>query len=109
MFAVLPISPGSISRGLYVVWVAWRRKLASRLRIALALSFWRYVGFFSFPLQMVQTFPALSRFAASLWVARLIRLIPHYGKPGGLLEHRIFDLFFNLPLTIGRLRRERSS
>ncbi len=109
LFAVLPISPGSISRGLYVVWVAWRRKLAARLRIALALSFWRYVGFFSFPLQMVQAFPALSRFAASLWVARLIRLIPHYGKTGGLLEHRIFDLLFNLPLTIGRLRRERTA
>ena len=105
-FAILPISPGSIVRGLYVAWVAWRRKQLSRLRIALLLSFWRYIGFLGFPLQMAYTFPALSRFAATLWVSRLINFIPHYGKPGSLLEHRIFDLLFNVPLSLARLYRD---
>jgi hypothetical protein len=101
-FAVAPLSPGSLMRGLFVLGVAcWRRSFRG-LRIALALSFWRYVGYMAFPLQMVSAFPALARYLAARWATRAVRLVPVFGKPGGLLEHRMFDLTFNLPLTLAR-------
>lgn len=104
-FAVFPASPGSILRGLYVVGVMiWRREVKP-FRVALVFSFWRYVGFAGFPLQMVARFPALARFLAARWATQAVHAIPVYGKPGNLLEHRVFDLFFNLPLTLARRRR----
>jgi hypothetical protein len=106
-FCVAPFSPGSILRGLYVMGVIlWRRELR-RLRIALLLSFWRYVGYLAFPIQMARTFPALARFLAARWATRAVHLVPGLGRPGDLLEHRVFDLFFNLPLTLGRMLRDR--
>lgn len=107
VFAIIPISPGSIVRGLYVAWVVWRRRELKRFRIALLLSFWRYVGFLAFPLQMVRTFPALSRFAAALWATNAVHMIPFYGKRGSMLEHKVFDLFFNIPISVARILRER--
>ncbi|MFH0879076.1 MAG: hypothetical protein V2A34_05140, partial [Lentisphaerota bacterium] len=106
-FAVFPMSPGSLARGLYVLWVVWRQKQWRRLRIALALSFWRYVGYLAFPIQMVSTFPSLSRFMAARWATETVHFIPAIGRPGGLLEHRVFDLFFNLPISIGAWWRAR--
>jgi len=105
VFAILPFSPGSIARGLYVVWVVWRRKEIDKFRIALFFSFWRYVGFLAFPLQMVRTFPALARFMASHWATHAVHLIPKIGKHGGKLEYKVFDLCFNLPLTLSQRRR----
>lgn len=107
IFAIIPISPGSIVRGLYVTWVVWRRRDLARFRVALLFSFWRYVGFLAFPLQMVRTFPALARFTAALWATNAVHTIPFYGKRGGMLEHKVFDLFFNVPLSIARILRER--
>jgi len=107
IFAILPFSPGSIARGLYVVWVTWRRKEINRFRVALFFSFWRYVGFLAFPLQMVRTFPALARFMASHWATRAIHLVPKIGKHGGRLEYGVFDLCFNLPLTLGQRKRNK--
>ncbi|HOW97938.1 MAG TPA: hypothetical protein P5567_01725 [Kiritimatiellia bacterium] len=106
-FAVFPMSPGSLARGLFVVAVALKRRSARRLRIALALSFWRYVGYMAFPLQMVSAFPALARYLAARWATRAVRAIPVYGQPGALLEHRMFDLAFNWPLTLARGWRSR--
>ncbi len=108
VFAVVPLSPGSLARGLYVAWVAARRNMLKRLKIALFVSFWRYVGYLAFPLQMAATFPALSRYMAALWATRAVRAIPYYGARGGRLEHAVFDLFFNLPLSWARRRREQS-
>lgn len=109
VFAVVPLSPGSLARGLYVVGVVVRRKMARRLKVALFLSFWRYVGYLAFPLQMAATFPALSRFMAAQWATHAVHHIPYYGAPGGRLEHMVFDLFFNLPLSWARRRGERKS
>jgi hypothetical protein len=109
LFAVVPLSPGSLARGLYVLWVAWKRRRARRLCVALFVSFWRYVGFLAFPLQMAATFPALSRYMAGLWATRAVRMVPYYGAPGGRLEHAVFDLFFNLPLSWARRRREKKT
>lgn len=106
-FAVAPMSPGSLARGLFVLGVIWRRRSFRRLRIALAFSFWRYVGYMAFPLQMVGSFPALARYMAARWATHAVRCIPAYGRPGGLLEHRAFDLAFNLPLTLARWWRQR--
>lgn len=106
-FAVSPLSPGSLARGLYVVLVALRRREFKRFRVALILSFWRYVGYLAFPLQMVRTFPALARFMAARWATQAVHLVPVLGRRGNLLEHAVFDLFFNFPLTVGRRLRER--
>ncbi|MFH0953527.1 MAG: hypothetical protein V1873_04275, partial [Verrucomicrobiota bacterium] len=106
-FAVSPVSPGSLARGLFVVLVALRRREVRRFRVALLLSFWRYVGYLAFPLQMVRTFPALARFMAARWAIQAVHLVPVLGRRGNLLEHRVFDLFFNFPLTVGRALRER--
>lgn len=107
VFAVLPLSPGSLARGLYVLTVAVKRRQLRRLRVALLVSFWRYIGYIAFPLQMATTFPALSRYMAALWATRAVRFIPWYGAHGGRLEHAVYDLFFNIPLTLARQRRER--
>ena len=87
--------------------IAWRHKEIGRFRIALFFSFWRYVGFLAFPLQMVRTFPALSRFMAGLWATDAVHLLPTIGQHGGRLEHKVFDLCFNLPLTLSRWWKER--
>ena len=107
IFAVAPMSPGSLLRGLFVLFVAVKRRSFKGLRLALALSFWRGVGYMAFPLQMISTFPALARFLAARWAIRAVRLIPVYGRRGALLEHRVFDLTFNLPLTLARLWKSR--
>ena len=109
IFAVVPMSPGSLARGLYVVWLAVQRKMVRRLKVALVVSFWRYVGYLAFPLQMATTFPALSRYMAARWATDAVRLIPYYGEPGGRLEHIVFDLFFNLPLSLARRRQDRQA
>lgn len=101
-FAVFPMSPGSLARGLFVLAVALKRRSARGLRIALVFSFWRYVGYMAFPLQMVSAFPALARYLAARWATHAVRVIPVYGREGGLLEYRMFDLAFNLPLTLAR-------
>ncbi|MBU1693919.1 MAG: hypothetical protein KKC51_08130 [Verrucomicrobia bacterium] len=101
-FAVAPMSPGSLMRGLFVLGVVLRRRSIKGLRIALAFSFWRYIGYMAFPLQMVSAFPALARYLAARWATHAVRLVPVFGKPGGLLEHRMFDLTFNVPLTLAR-------
>jgi hypothetical protein len=106
-FAVTPVSPGSIVRGLYVVYVAIRQREWRRYRIALVLSFWKYIGYLAFPIQMVTTYRTLSRFMASRWATDFVSIIPVFGEPGALLQHRAFDLLYNLPISYRRRRREK--
>lgn len=106
-FAVFPASPGSLARGLYVLAVVLRRRRLRHFRVALACSFWRYVGYSAFPLQMVTTFPALARFLAARAATHMARHVPRWGRRGGLLEYRVFDLWFNLPLSVGQWWRTR--
>ncbi|HBA85838.1 MAG TPA: hypothetical protein DCZ95_17280 [Verrucomicrobia bacterium] len=106
-FYVFPASPGSILRGLFVLAVVIRRRRLHRFKVALILSFWRYVGYMAFPLQMVSTFPSLARFLAARWATEAVHIVPVWGQPGGRLEHRLFDLFFNVPINLGRWWAER--
>ena len=101
-FQVTPISPGSISRGSYVVYLVIRERNLRNYTVALLVSFWKYIGYLGFPLQMVRQYPALSRLMAGRWAKNMATFVPVFGETGGLLEHAVFDGFFNLPLSIRR-------
>lgn len=98
-FQTIPISPGSIARGLYVAWRMLRDRNIKDYWLAGLLSFWKYIGYFSFPVQMVARFPGLAVFIGGCWATRAARVVPVFGEKGALLEHLVFDLFFNVPLT----------
>ena len=106
-FQLLIISPGSMVRGLYVVYLVIKERNFWNYRIAVFVSFLHYVGYLGFPLQMVTEFPALSRFMAGRWATNMVHIVPVFGEHGALLEHWIFDLFFNVPLSWQRKRAER--
>jgi hypothetical protein len=108
LFQLLPVSPGSLSRGLYVLYVAARERNFKDYRIALPLAFLKYVGYLSFPIQMTYSYPTLARFMAGFWATRTVRFVPVFGESGALLEHKIFTLFYNIPLTIRRKMSERA-
>jgi hypothetical protein len=101
-FQVTPISPGSIARGSYVVYLVISERNLRNYSVALLVSFWKYIGYLGFPLQMVRQYPALSRLMAGRWATSIVHIVPVFGESGGLLEHAVFDLFFNLPLSIKR-------
>jgi hypothetical protein len=103
LFQVTPISPGSIVRGSYVVYLMIRDRDVRNYWVAALVSFWKYIGYLGFPLQMVQHYPSLSRFMAGRWATRMVHVVPVFGESGALLEHWVFDAFFNLPLTLRRL------
>lgn len=106
-FQLIPISPGSICRGGYVVYLMIRERNFRDYMVAGPLSFLKYIGYLAFPMQMVTTYPALARFMASRWATGAVRLVPVFGEKGGLLEHFVFDLFFNLPRVFARWARPR--
>jgi hypothetical protein len=106
-FQVTPISPGSIARGSYVVYLVISERNLRNYTVALLVSFWKYIGYLGFPLQMVRQYPALSRLMAGRWAKNMANLIPVFGERGGLLEHAVFDAFFNLPLSVRRGFKER--
>ncbi|HRU07469.1 MAG TPA: hypothetical protein P5137_17030, partial [Candidatus Brocadiia bacterium] len=102
LFQVTPVSPGSIARGGYVVWLMIRERDLRNYWVAGLISFWKYIGYLGFPLQMAQHYPTLSRFMAGRWTTNLVHAIPVFGEKGALLEHWVFDAFFNIPLTLRR-------
>jgi len=102
LFQVLPISPGSLCRGFYVVWLMIRERNWRDYLVAAPLSFVKYVGYLAFPLQMTATYPHLARFLVSRRATALVNFIPVFGEHGALLEHWAFDLFFNVPQLLGR-------
>ncbi|HIJ66394.1 MAG TPA: hypothetical protein HPP77_10635 [Candidatus Hydrogenedentes bacterium] len=102
LFQVVPISPGSIVRGTYVVYLIIKERNVRNYWLAALVSYWKYIGYLGFPLQMVKEFPVLSRFMAGRWATKMVSIIPVFGERGALLEHLIFDLFFNVPLSIKR-------
>ena len=110
-FQITPISPGSFVRGMYVVYLMIKERNWRNYWIAVLVSFWKYVGYLGFPLQMVGKFPALARFMAGRWATRMVGFIPVFGERGALLEHWVFDLFFNVPLSMKRrfLGRDRAA
>lgn len=109
LFQVTPISPGSLVRGLYVSFLVLRERNFKDYNIAFFLSFFKYIGYLAFPIQMTYRYPALARFMAGHWATGAVHIVPVFGERGALLEHAAFDLFFNYPLTIRRrLQRRRA-
>ena len=108
LFQVVPISPGSLVRGLYVLYLVIRERNFRDYNIAVFLGFFKYVGYLAFPIQMTYHYPALARFMASHWATEAVHIVPVFGERGALLEHWIFGLFYNRPLTIRRRMRKRA-
>ncbi len=102
LFQVIPISPGSIVRGLYVVFMAIKDRSFKDYNIAIFLGFFKYIGYLAFPIQMTYHYPALARFMAGHWATEAVHIVPVFGERGALLEHWVFGLFYNWPLTIRR-------
>jgi len=110
LFQVTPISPGSLVRGLYVTFLVLREKNFKDYNIAFSLSYFKYIGYLAFPIQMAYRFPDIARFMAGHWATNAVHIVPVFGERGALLEHAVFDLFYNYPLTIRRrmqLRKEK--
>jgi hypothetical protein len=106
LFQVVPISPGSLVRGLYVLYLVIRERNFRDYNIAVFLGFFKYVGYLAFPIQMTYHYPALARFMAAHWATEAVHIVPVFGERGALLEHWVFGLFYNRPLTIrSRLRK----
>ncbi len=107
LFQVTPISPGSLVRGLYVTFLVLREHNFQDYRLAFFLSFFKYIGYLAFPIQMAYRYPDLARFMAGHWATGAVHFVPVFGERGALLEHAVFDLFYNYPLTIRRRMRQR--
>lgn len=108
LFQVIPISPGSLARGLYAVGIAIYDRSFKDYNIAVFLSFLKYIGYLAFPIQMTYRYPALARFMAAHWATDAVHIVPVFGERGALLEHWVFYLFYNWPLTIRRRMRRRA-
>lgn len=106
LFQVVPISPGSLLRGLYVVYLMLKEWNFRDYNIAVFLGFFKYIGYLAFPLQMTYRYPALARFMAGHWATGAVHVVPVFGERGALLEHRVFEWFYNWPLTIRRRMRK---
>jgi hypothetical protein len=102
LFQVVPISPGSMVRGLYVLYLVIRERNFKDYNIAVFLGFLKYIGYLAFPIQMAYHYPALARFMATHWATEAVHIVPVFGESGALLEHEVFCLFYNWPLTIRR-------
>jgi len=107
LFQVTPVSPGSLVRGLYVSFLILRDRNFKDYNIAFSLSFLKYIGYLAFPIQMAYRYPELARFMAGHWATGAVHIVPVFGERGALLEHVIFDLFYNYPLNIRRRIRQR--
>jgi hypothetical protein len=108
LFQVVPISPGSLVRGLYVLYLVIRERNFKDYNIAVFLGFFKYVGYLAFPIQMTYHYPALARFMAAHWATDAVHIVPVFGERGALLEHWVFRLFYNWPLTVRRGMRKRA-
>ncbi len=107
LFQVVPISPGSLTRGLYVLYLVIKERNFRDYNIAVFLGFFKYVGYLAFPIQMTYHYPVLARFMAGHWSTEAVHIVPVFGETGALLEHWVFCLFYNWPLTIRRRMRVR--
>ncbi len=102
LFQVMPISPGSLTRGLYTTILVLRERNYRDYSIAFWLSFFKYIGYLAFPIQMAYRYPDLARFMAGHWATGAVHIVPVFGEKGAWLEHFVFDAFYNYPLTIRR-------
>jgi len=107
-FQVIPISPGSFTRGVYTTFLVLRERNFKDYKAAFSLSYFKYIGYLAFPIQMAYRYPDLARFMAAHWATGAVHIVPVFGEKGAWLEHFVFDLFYNLPLTIRRRMRTRA-
>lgn len=105
LFQITPVSPGSLVRGLYVVYMMIKDRSFKDYNIAVFLGFFKYIGYLAFPIQMTYRYPELARFMAGHWATEAVHVVPVFGEQGALLEHWVFRLFYNWPLTIRRRMR----
>jgi hypothetical protein len=108
IWQVIPVSPGSLVRGFYVVGLMIKERDFKNYNIAVSLAFFRVIGYLAFPIQMTYHYPALARFMAAHWATEAVHIVPVFGERGALLEHWVFCLFYNWPLTIRRRMRRRA-
>ena len=105
-FNLLPVSPGSLVRGFYVLGLVIKEKNIKDYKLALPVSFFKIIGYLAFPLQMAYRFPELARFMAGHWATEAVHVVPVFGERGAWLEHAVFDAFYNYPLSLGiRIRK----
>jgi hypothetical protein len=121
--ALAPISPSGVLRFVYVLGrllgelpaVLQRRdpgyapgRLFLARLAALLVAPWRWIGNL-FPLLEISTvYTRLAFVLAEYYAVRLADTVPVYGGPGKLLEFWVFQVFFNLPLSVQyELRRKR--
>ncbi|UCE49804.1 MAG: hypothetical protein JSW47_06560, partial [Phycisphaerales bacterium] len=71
--------------------------------------YFKYVGYLAFPIQMTYHYPALARFMAAHWATEAVHVVPVFGERGALLEHWVYCLFYNRPLTIRRRMHRRAA
>lgn len=107
-FQVMPVSPGSLCRGVYVVWLMVRERNFKDYMVAAPVSFVKYIGYLAFPMQMVTAYPGLARFLAGRWATGAVRLVPVFGEKGAWLEHGVFNLCFNVPMRWARWAEKRA-
>jgi hypothetical protein len=114
-FQIIPISPGSLARGIYTSSLILRERNFKDYSIAFGLSFFKYIGYLAFPIQMAYRYPDLARFMAAHWATSAVHIVPIFGEKGAWLEHFVFDAFYNFPLTVrnrikrrGEARRDRT-
>ena len=104
---LLPVSPGSLTRGIFVLFLMIKERDVKSYWVAAPVSFLHVIGYLAFPLQMVTHNPALARFLAGRWVMSAVRFVPVFGERGALIEHAVFDVLFNFPISAARGFRER--
>jgi hypothetical protein len=105
---VIPVSPGSIARGIYTTSLIVRERNFRDYNLAFFISFFKYIGYFAFPLQMAYRYPELARFMAGHSATSAVHIVPVFGERGAWLEHTVFDLFYNYPLSLRRRIFERN-
>jgi len=108
LFQVIPISPGSFTRGLYTTFLVLKERNFRDYKVAFGLSYFKYIGYLAFPIQMAYRYPDLARFMAGHWATGAVHIVPVFGEKGAWLEHFAFDLFYNFPLTVQRRMRLRA-
>ena len=99
---LLPISPGSLVRGFYVIGLMIKERNFRDYNVAFGISFLKMFGYLAFPIQMAYRYPELARFMAGHWSTDIVHRVPVFGEKGAWLEHFIFDAFYNYPLTLRR-------
>jgi len=107
LFQVIPISPGSFARGVYTTFLVLKERNFRDYKMAFAISYFKYIGYLAFPIQMAYRYPELARFMAGHWATEAVHVVPIFGERGAWLEHAVFDMFYNYPLSLGIRIRER--